>query len=199
MKYITLTCPVCSKEFQRTVTLYNSNIKRGRTNCCSTKCASSLGGPQSKEVQCTNCGKQFSKRQSQIKRSKSGNHFCSKTCSVSYNNVTRNKKKKSKVINKKQLPKYLTMTKKELFSYYNNWQTARNQIRKHAVKTYNESNKPKYCHICGYSHHYDVAHIKSVSSFSDNSKLQDINNIDNLIALCPNHHWEYDNSILKLN
>ena len=88
------------------------------------------------------------------------------------------------------------MNKKELFSYYNNWQTARNQIRKHAVKTYNESSKPKYCYICGYSNHYDVVHIKSVSSFSDDSKLQDINN---LIALCPNHHWEYDNSILELN
>ena len=26
-----------------------------------------------------------------------------------------------------------------------------------------------------------------------------INNIDNLIALCPNHHWEYDNNGLDIS
>ena len=28
--------------------------------------------------------------------------------------------------------------------------------------------------------------------------IEEINNINNLIGLCPNHHWEYDNGLLEL-
>lgn len=52
--------------------------------------------------------------------------------------------------------------------------------------------------ICGYDKHFEVAHIKAVSSFDNESKVKDINDIENLIALCPNHHWEYDNSDLTI-
>ena len=44
----------------------------------------------------------------------------------------------------------------------------------------------------------EVAHIKAVADFSDGSTLAEINSINNLIALCPNHHWEYDNGYLKI-
>ena len=59
---------------------------------------------------------------------------------------------------------------------------------------YINSNKPKQCIVCNYDKHYEVAHIKSVSDFDDGSLISEINNQDNLIALCPNHHWEYDNT-----
>ena len=39
-----------------------------------------------------------------------------------------------------------------------------------------------------------MAHIKAVSDFNDDTLISEINDIDNLIALCPNHHWEYDNT-----
>ena len=29
--------------------------------------------------------------------------------------------------------------------------------------------------------------------------ISEINNIDNLIALCPNHHWEFDHSQLNIS
>jgi len=55
------------------------------------------------------------------------------------------------------------------------------------------------CAICGYTNHYEICHIKSVSSFPPDALIvKEINNINNLIALCPNHHWEFDNDILKL-
>lgn len=44
----------------------------------------------------------------------------------------------------------------------------------------------------------EIAHIKAVSEFEESSTIAEINSIDNLIALCPNHHWEYDNGIIKL-
>lgn len=79
------------------------------------------------------------------------------------------------------------------------WQVARNAIRKHAHKTYNASFKPKECYICGYRVHIDVCHIKSVSSFPSDASIEEINHLDNLIALCPNHHWEFDQGLIKLD
>ena len=32
--------------------------------------------------------------------------------------------------------------------------------------------------------------------FPDETKVLEINSIENLIALCPTHHWEFDNGLL---
>jgi predicted restriction endonuclease len=45
----------------------------------------------------------------------------------------------------------------------------------------------------------EVAHIKAVSNFSEDSLISEINDISNLIGLCPNHHWEYDNGLLDIS
>lgn len=92
----------------------------------------------------------------------------------------------------------LDKTKGELFKERKNWQSARTAIRKLAQKIYLANVKTPKCSICGYSHHVEVAHIKAVSEFDDNTLISEINSIDNLIGLCPNHHWEYDNGIIKL-
>lgn len=44
--------------------------------------------------------------------------------------------------------------------------------------------------------HVEVAHLKAVSDFKDESLMSEINHPDNLIGLCLNHHWEYDNGYL---
>lgn len=49
------------------------------------------------------------------------------------------------------------------------------------------------CAKCGYDKHVELAHIKSVSSYSDNTLLSIVNSEDNVIQLCPNCHWEFDN------
>lgn len=95
-------------------------------------------------------------------------------------------------------PTLLFRTKKDLFSDRKNWQSARSSIVRNAHNTYMASGKPKCCAICGYSNHIEIAHIKAVSEFEESSTIAEINSIDNLIALCPNHHWEYDNGIIKL-
>jgi len=92
-----------------------------------------------------------------------------------------------------------TLTKKELFDKSNHYQTARSQIQKWARIIYKESSKPKQCIVCGYSKHFEVAHIKAVADFDDDALVSEINDIDNLIALCPNHHWEYDNNELDIS
>lgn len=92
----------------------------------------------------------------------------------------------------------LDKTKREVFLESQSWQSARSKIQRIARKTYFEYNPAPKCVICGYDKHVEVAHIKAVSEFSDNSTLREINSISNLIGLCPNHHWEYDNGLLDI-
>lgn len=89
-------------------------------------------------------------------------------------------------------------SKKELFDLRKNWQSASSGIRKDARNVFYESGNEYKCIICGYSNHVEISHIKPVSEFDDNDLILDINNIDNLVALCPNHHWEFDAGLIKL-
>lgn len=91
------------------------------------------------------------------------------------------------------------ITKKELFQKRKNWQSARSCIRRHAEKVFEKSGKEKKCLICGYTNYVEICHIKSVSDFEGNVLIKDINDIDNLVPLCPNHHWEFDHDLLKIN
>lgn len=68
-----------------------------------------------------------------------------------------------------------------------------------AQKVYEASDKPHYCANCGYKRHYEVCHVKGISTFSDENKISEINDINNLIALCRNCHWELDNGLLSLD
>lgn len=87
-------------------------------------------------------------------------------------------------------------TKGELLTSRLNFQSARGAIVKHAKAVYEFSSKLKVCVICGYSKHIEICHIKNVSDFDVNVKINEINNINNLIALCRNHHWEFDNGLI---
>lgn len=89
--------------------------------------------------------------------------------------------------------------KGDLFASYANWQSARSAIRKCAFRSFEMSGKPKVCDACGYSTHVDICHLIPVSDFPDETLIREINHIDNLVALCKNHHWELDNGILKID
>ena len=80
--------------------------------------------------------------------------------------------------------------------YY--WQAARSSIQHLARRAFFETTPSPKCAICGYDKHVEVAHIKPVSGFSDEATMREINSFSNLIGLCPNHHWEFDNGLLKL-
>lgn len=54
------------------------------------------------------------------------------------------------------------------------------------------------CAICGYKNHTEACHIKPVRDFLDTELVKVINHPDNLVLLCPNHHWELDNGLLAL-
>lgn len=91
-----------------------------------------------------------------------------------------------------------SVSKGVMFQKRTNWQSARSSIQKHAKAVYKEARKPKVCLICGYSTYVEVAHIKAVSSFGEEIKISEINDPNNLMALCPNHHWEFDHGLLSI-
>lgn len=55
------------------------------------------------------------------------------------------------------------------------------------------------CQICGYKVHVEVCHIKPISEFSLETRLSEINQESNILILCPNHHWEFDNNIICIS
>ena len=73
------------------------------------------------------------------------------------------------------------------------------RIRDLARKFYAKSDKPKQCINCGYDKHYEVCHIKALKDHKDIDLLSDINDLTNLIALCPNCHWEFDKGLLSID
>jgi len=85
------------------------------------------------------------------------------------------------------------LTKADLFAKNKNWQSARGSLRKHASSVFKKTKNPLLCFICGYENHVEIAHIKSVSQFPNETLISKINECSNLVALCPNHHWEFDN------
>ena len=141
--------------------------------------------------------------------------FCSQSCSISYSNRHRPKKpyycsKCNQLLGygysqfhrrkycEKCTPNYvdwMAVTYKEMISRYDYQVNAR--IRELARKIYQKTNKPKCCANCGYNKHYEVCHIKGISDHDLDTTIGEINDIHNLIALCPNCHWEMDNGLLE--
>lgn len=166
---------------------------------------------------CLFCGKDIlcpsDKTVYQIKQKK----FCNHSCAASYNNSLREKKKfyctkcgeligegHEKFYRRKYCDKCIQEAKvdwskvtlkevkdKRQYQSYS-------RIRDLARKSYENSNKPKYCIRCNYNKHYEVHHIIPISSFEESTPISEINDLNNLIALCPNCHWELENGLFQL-
>ena len=72
------------------------------------------------------------------------------------------------------------------------------QIRNHARSVYRRSGRPRVCRVCGYDKHYEVCHKRAIHRFPRTTMIATVNHVDNLVALCRNHHWELDHGLLQL-
>lgn len=54
------------------------------------------------------------------------------------------------------------------------------------------------CYVCGYTKHVELAHIRPISKFPETALLKDVNSRTNVVQLCPNCHWEFDNNLISL-
>ncbi len=174
-------CKICGKEFENKS--MGGHVVSAHTDLNYKKWDSKR--KKDLIIICLNCGKEVKTKDIKRKRK-----FCCKLCFLTFYN---NKKTKKEIIVKKEIILLSKSSKKEVFDRNKNWQSARSSIRRNAQKIFETSGKEKKCSVCGYKNHVEICHIKSVSSFNDDSLIEEINHIDNLIALCPNHHWEFDN------
>jgi hypothetical protein len=147
---------------------------------------------------CKCCGEIIKVREKQKVSEVRKKYFCNQSCSAIFNNHKREKKIKEKKERPERFSYLNNVTKKEFFELKGIYYKFRGVIRKHAQYVYEKNGGNKYCSICGYDKHIQVCHIKSVSSFLDEDLITDINSINNLIGLCPTHHWEYDNGHVEI-
>lgn len=145
---------------------------------------------------CKNCGIETSN----IK-------FCSRSCSASFTNRKKPKRKPegscdlcNKTITTSR--KYCSEchTKKSLSNktihevLYGGKGHRSNRygyVRWHARKAI--ADRTKKCEKCGYDNHVEICHIKPIKDFDPCSLLSEVNSPENLLLLCPNCHWEFDN------
>jgi predicted nucleic acid-binding Zn ribbon protein len=169
---------------------------------------------------CTNCQSEVYKTVSEIKKSVSGNVFCSKSCSASYNNkgVRRHGKTKSCKSCGEPISNRNTYCSKECMRFYlgHNLPTTtldeiheslsvkgkhpswKNSVVRNNNRIVNKELTKLNCANCDYELHVELCHVKPLSSFDGNATLAEVNSRENVIQLCRNCHWELDNGFLKL-
>ncbi len=92
-----IQCNRCKKFFHPNRSYkYDHSLRGIKRTFCSTQC-SVLFFDKKISITCHVCGKQKTRKLSQISRSKSGYNFCSKSCSVSFNNTQKRNSRRSKV------------------------------------------------------------------------------------------------------
>lgn len=84
------------------------------------------------------------------------------------------------------------VSKSDMKTRYKNINQYHARIRSIARQNYQKTE----CENCGYAKHVEICHIKPVAEFPDTAFISEINQPTNLIALCPNCHWEFDNGYL---
>lgn len=165
---------------------------------------------------CTYCNSQITRKisVSDLNKSKTKNLFCSRSCSCSFNNKLDPRRKlegnckscdcpisKSRKFCKYCLPvargkRILDNT--SLANITGTIYQKHSTIRKHARKKFLKIHSQGFCQSCGYSKHIEICHKKPIRDWCVTSLLSEVNSIDNLIALCPNCHWEFDHGLLTL-
>lgn len=214
VKNVSLICTGCATTFFVEKRVFNARIKRGnKLFFCSSKCHINYKTVYKTDISCLQCNANFKPDTPKRK-------FCSQSCFAIWMNahptgkmLAKRRKKTKKCLNCDNLiysnQKYCSsdcrvraikvdegttlveMTDKRSYQKHS-------RIRNLARAKYRSSNKSKACAVCNYSIHYEVCHIKAIKDYEPTATIGQINDLDNLIALCPNHHWELDNGKITL-
>ena len=203
------TCPYCE-----TLTLRKNGLPEGRQRYKCTNCERNiLEGAKldftvrerkgKKTRPCAYCSKETTNPK-----------FCSRSCTSTYNNL--HQPERYELRKKQRYCKHCGVeipNRRKICDDCHrkliNWDTrtiadithkAKYQIHSHirqrARYRYKTSNRPQCCANCGYDKHIEICHIRAISDFPTDSIISEINSPENLVALCPNCHWELDNGHL---
>lgn len=147
--------------------------------------------------------------------------FCSRSCAAKYNNVLYPKRKPERncprcdgplnsgrrycavcwaeVRREKSIENWLNTSLADMRGKGNANAGGRYPyIRNLSRTSYMRSGRPMECYVCGYSYHVDICHITDVKDFPTTATVGEINAPTNLVALCKNHHYEFDSGLLKI-
>lgn len=150
--------------------------------------------------------------------------FCSRSCAAKYNNKIHPKRKTKRVCficgkpvksyrNSrcfehqeeylstrfdyiKELPLSHYWSKKSLQNLH---QSSKNAHIRILARNHFKDLLLKPCAKCGYNKHVELCHIKPIREFQETSLIREVNSYENLIQLCPNCHWEFDQGLFKLS
>lgn len=202
MKTVRITCAGCGVNFNKPNNEYQRCLRRKYSQFfCSRDCRKKYQKRNStkKIGECPNCGK-----------TTVGKKFCNHSCSSSYNNSLREKvvnlcevcgieiNKRNKFCKKHKEDRWTHKTIGELRLRYGRAGDQFPIVRWHARKVAKGFGILDKCVVCGYTNHVETAHRFPLSKYTDDTLIGDINTKDNLIGLCPNHHWEFDHGIIFL-
>ena len=185
MKTIHLRCSLCQALFERKKSLHDVSLRRGQTDIFCSRSCSYASRKVSRKLTCPVC-------KEQVLQKETGQKFCSTACS----NKARAKPQPTKPPKSVRLGMLdSSMTLGELRAAYTTLQY-HSKLRMDARRRYDQSGKPKACANCGYDLHVEVCHIRDLKTFEMSSTIGEVNSPDNLIALDPRCHWEFDNGLL---
>lgn len=154
------------------------NCGRGTNNAkfCSHSCAAShsnkISPKRTSSKKCSMCDDPV----------KSSKH---ELCVVHYQEKTSNKKSGYKLV-----------TIGEIKARYSDKQAHPSWVRgavRGYVRNWNKNLISLPCAKCGYDKHVELAHIDSLADLPDQTTLGEAHASTNVIQLCPNCHWEFDN------
>lgn len=217
-------CKHCNKTFLKTKKEISKNKYKIPTFCC-VECQKEWYKNNSYvRVECKECGKEYEILKGEFNKNKNKNFFCSHSCSATHNNKIRkritkyegkygydkcpkcNKEKwnTSKLCKKCSDEEKSQIGEKVLGDFVSGHKYLTSRcltIRKNARKILLNSGREKVCEFCK-NHDFDdileVHHIKGVLTFNENDKIKVINDINNLIWLCPNHHAMLEKGLIEL-
>lgn len=86
------TCEYCQKTYKKET----YDFKRTKHDFCSKQCAG-LARDKQLHTNCEICGKPTTVKQKDVKKSKSGKFFCSRSCAAIFNNKLKRKSRRSKI------------------------------------------------------------------------------------------------------
>lgn len=140
--------------------------------------------------------------------------FCSRSCSAKHNNAAREKKSfpcsvcgevigqgYARYSRRKYCdscnPQNVDWSQVSLEELQSRRKYQKNsQIRDAARSIAKKLPRFERCANCGYGKHVEVCHVVAISSFPPDAKVSEVNSLDNIVGLCPNCHWEFDNNLL---
>lgn len=165
---------------------------------------------------CKYCNRRIEKPKSEVKKSSTGNFFCNNTCAAKYNNKRRSSQLRRKCkycssivrsttsrLCEKHYQDYKFGHLNRTLAYYMEKRSGGHMAAVYAdVRGIGRSMHTNLlslpCASCGYEKHVELCHKKPISEFDRTATVAEINSKDNVVQLCPNCHWEFDNGLLDL-